>query len=71
MLGTLDDNLAEVRAELTKSSPNPSTESPLGKASKKPDYSQLDVAKAKRLINARENAIKGVKSVLAERRPGL
>jgi hypothetical protein len=72
MLTTLDDILAQVRTELTKlpDSANLASTTLPGKASKKPDYSQLEVAKAKRLITARENAIKAVKAILAEQRPG-
>jgi hypothetical protein len=78
-LGTLDDILADLRAELTNLSET-ATATNAGISAKdisprtpnKPDYSALregdDLAKANRLVCARENAIKSVKSLIARRK---
>jgi hypothetical protein len=77
MLATLDDILADLRAELKELSPVSPIQPPDGggtanrKTAKIPDYSGVDLTKAKRLINAREGAIKSVKSLLAQRRSDL
>lgn len=72
-LRDLDEELARLRAELAASTaPGPAGASDepgsSQSSSKAPDYAPLlvarDVAKAKRLVNARRNAIKGVKSLI-------
>lgn len=72
MLGTLDDVLIELRKELAQSKDDLSKSSTLNGESTllkqaNHDYSTLDLTKAKRLVQARENAIKSVKSLLAKR----
>ncbi|KAF8738498.1 hypothetical protein AX14_011333 [Amanita brunnescens Koide BX004] len=64
-LTSLDDLLGQLRAQLQTRS-NPSAQPDKEKESKKPDYSILDIPKAKRLIAARENSIKSCKSLLAK-----
>lgn len=76
-LTTLDAVLAGLRAEYgdtaepknqsrTTSSEPPKAETPLSK-----DYPNLDLAKGKRLIKARENAIKSVQLLLTKRREAM
>jgi hypothetical protein len=78
-LSTLDDILADLRAELaslpapsTTTSPSTDTKDASPRPPKKPDYTLLkpdeDLAKAKRLLAARENAIKSVKALIANRK---
>ena len=64
-LTSLDDVLSELRTQLQKWS-NPPAQTDKEKAFKKPDYSTLDIPKAKRLIAARENSIKSCKSLLTK-----
>lgn len=79
-LQTLDDLLAENRQQLAAltadSSANGKAPSSTGNVSgtpsvarepKKMDYTNLDVVKAKRLIQARENSIKSVKAAIAKK----
>jgi hypothetical protein len=71
-LTTLDDILAELRAEWTQSSTKDSDSSPTPTpAKKKPEYSTstdvANISKLKRLITARENSIKSVKALLASK----
>ncbi|OBZ69874.1 hypothetical protein A0H81_10258 [Grifola frondosa] len=78
-LSSLDDILASLRAELVQLSSAGSSESatalPRDSATstsrKAPDYASLeeslDIARAKRLVAAREKAIKSVKSSLKAR----
>lgn len=75
-LRSLDDILATLRSELAElTTPTPGDpsgdtghEAPMPVSRKAPDYSSLqeslDLAKAKRLVTARENAIKSVKTAL-------
>jgi hypothetical protein len=82
ILQTLDDLLAQHRSELAALTPKSSEDAERSssltgdsnsRASssqrdvKKPDYKDLDVAKAKRLIQARENSIKSVKALIAKK----
>ncbi|KAF9012503.1 hypothetical protein BDQ17DRAFT_1419885 [Cyathus striatus] len=71
-LRTLDDILADLRAELASLSPEKSStvtpSSSLAVKKTKPDYSNMDVAKIKRLTQARENAINSIKALLAKRK---
>lgn len=67
-LSTLDIILAELRSEY-----NTLTGSDIGETSKESaptskDYSTLDLVKGKRLVKARENAIRNVKLLLVKRR---
>jgi hypothetical protein len=89
MLSTLDDMLADLRAEVQELSLSTSTssadESRTGmishvpeetpKPPKRPDYSSLleegDLPKARRLVNARQNAVKAVKATLAKRKAAI
>ena len=68
-LASLDDILASLRAEL-----NPES-SPSGKKEKKQDYESIrkamDLTKAKRLVGARENAVRAVKRLIAKRNAGI
>jgi hypothetical protein len=64
MLSSLDDLLAQLRSELKREGSSPG--SPADKETKNPDYSNLDLAKTKRLIAARENSIKACKNLLAK-----
>lgn len=63
-LASLDDILASLRAELKANS------APSAKKEKRPDYESIrkekDLAKVKRLVRARENAIKSVKRLIAK-----
>lgn len=73
-LASLDDILLQLRAELAVATASePSTESSSITLSSKPlDYSawiDTDLPRARRLIRAREGAIKAVKAALAKRRP--
>jgi hypothetical protein len=56
------------------SSGAPASEFAEGRRSRQPDYTvmqrDLDIAKARRLIGARESAIKGVKSIVEKRTMG-
>ncbi|KAI0717470.1 ribosomal protein S5 domain 2-type protein, partial [Fomitopsis betulina] len=78
-LTSLDDILMSLRADLARLMADPSkTDSAPAKASvtRKPtDYEalkeSLDISKVKRLVNARENAIKSVKTSLKKRTDGL
>lgn len=82
ILQTLDDLLAQHRSELAALTPKPAEdagpsstliEDSTSRASspqrdvKKPSYKDLDVAKAKRLIQARENSIKSVKALITKK----
>lgn len=64
-LASLDDILASLRAELNV------TSTPSAKKEKKQDYEairkEMDLPKAKRLVGARENAIRNVKGLIAKR----
>ncbi|RDB24838.1 Protein IMPACT [Hypsizygus marmoreus] len=79
LLTTLDAVLAALRAEYSEevATDQPSMSQPgttAGKAadsSTPKDYSDIDLAKAKRLIKARENAIKSVTLLLSKRREGV
>ncbi|GLB37745.1 putative ribosomal protein S5 domain 2-like protein [Lyophyllum shimeji] len=66
-LTTLDSVLAGLRAEYSGAL---STEQSAASASRTApkDYTDVDIEKGRRLIKARENAIKGVKLLLAKRR---
>jgi len=71
-LETLDDLLSVHREKLasltTKEAQSSSTTSDRKRPSaKKPDYKDLDLTKAKRLIQAREAAIKSVKALIAKK----
>lgn len=76
-LRSLDDILASLRSELAEHTPKASSSEPGVNAAseaspaasrKPPDYAglqtSLDLAKVKRLVTARENAIKSVKTLL-------
>jgi len=68
-LQTLDDLLITLRAQLaslTTQSLTSSSSIP-ERNSKKPNYKGMDVAKAKRLIQARENSLKTVKALIAKK----
>ena len=71
-LQTLDDLLTTFRAQLATlttqslTSPTSITERNL----KKPNYKDLDVTKAKRLIQARESSLKSVKVLIAKKSNG-
>jgi hypothetical protein len=64
-LQTLDQSLAEHRAALAGDNNTPNT-------SKSQDYSTLlttvDIAKARRLVNARESAIRSLEALLNDKR---
>ncbi|KAH9485499.1 Protein IMPACT-A [Psilocybe cubensis] len=75
-LRTLDDLLSVQREKLAALNNNESSgtnvpSSPaihaIPRAAKKSDYSGIDLSKAKRLIHARENAIKGVKALISKK----
>ncbi|KAJ2922669.1 hypothetical protein H1R20_g14410, partial [Candolleomyces eurysporus] len=80
LLETLDDLLATLREEhqqlsssTSAATPSSSTDSPQASSSskislRKPNYASLDIAKARRLIRARESAINSVKTLLAKLR---
>lgn len=86
-LTRLDDMLASLRQELsdltqnTESAPGGSTSASdeihnaEGRGSRQPDYTavqrDLDITKAKRLVGARESAVKNVKSLLSKKRTTL
>jgi len=72
-LQTLDDLLTTLRAQLATLTTQSSITSAVIPEwnSKKPDYKVLDVAKAKKLIQARENSLKSVKALLAKKSNGL
>lgn len=78
-LTSLDDILMSLRADLARLMAYPSkTDSAPAKASvtRKPTNYEalkesLDISKVKRLVNARENAIKSVKTSLKKRTDGL
>ncbi len=67
MLSALDEELSSLRSQLNalneggdaSSTPKPPTY---------PDWTIAELAKAKRLVKARENAIKSVKSLIEEKR---
>jgi hypothetical protein len=68
-LQTFDDLLITLRAQLaslTTQSLTTSTSIP-ERISKKTDYKGMDVAKAKRLIQARENSLKSVKALIVKK----
>ena len=68
-LHTLDDLLTTLRAQLASLNAQslPTAASIPDRNSKKPDYKDLDVAKAKRLIQARESSLKSVKALIAKK----
>ena len=76
-LTTLDDILSDLRGDLAKLTASSAMETSddvktsASKTVKKADYSgfhsEPDLAKAKRLISARENAIKSVKLLIAKK----
>jgi hypothetical protein len=70
-LSTLDDILAGLREDYHKLSTNPDSESPPLVVKPKPIYSTLtdvaNITKLKRLVTAREKAIKSVKALLVEK----
>ena len=71
-LQTLDDLLVTLRdqlASLTTQSSTASSSTP-ERNSKKPDYKGMDVVKAKRLIQARENSLRSVKVLIAKKSNG-
>lgn len=75
-LFTLDDILADLRAELATLSSKPGEtageETPPSLKKKPADYSTLsaekDLPKAKRLVGAREKAIKNIKGLIAKQK---
>lgn len=79
-LNTLDALLGELRSEYNNSAPpdtpqsdprssrSDSTNFAIQTTSASKDYSNIDLQKGKRLMKARENAIKSVKLLLAKRR---
>jgi hypothetical protein len=83
LLSTLDDTLANLRSEVQALSA-PASESSTADTTpqgpdeipkpppKKPDYSSLleegDIPRARRLVNARQNAVKSVRATLAKRK---
>ena len=69
-LQTLDDLLITLRAQLATLTTQSLTTSIPERNSKKPDYKCVDVAKAKRLIQARENSLKSVKALIAKKANG-
>ncbi|KAF8070751.1 ribosomal protein S5 domain 2-type protein [Lyophyllum atratum] len=68
-LKILDAVLAGLRAEYSGTSGTDQSTT-AGSSSVSKDYSTIDVEKGKRLVKARENAIKSVKSLLAKRLEG-
>jgi len=71
-LSTLDDILADLRADLTSASTadgNPSRTT--SSSQKKPDYAAMleeaDLSKLKRLVSAREKAVASIKALLAKK----
>lgn len=70
-LQTLDDLLITLRAQLaTLTTQSLTTSSVPERNSKKPDYKDMDISKAKRLIQARENSLKSVKALIAKKANG-
>ena len=72
-LQTLDDLLITLRAQLaslTTQSLTTTSSSVPERSPKKTDYKGMDLAKAKRLIQARENSLKSVKSLIAKKLNG-
>ncbi|KAF8161275.1 ribosomal protein S5 domain 2-type protein [Crassisporium funariophilum] len=71
-LHTLDDLLGDLRAELATLTADSSDATPIGHSTdrgiKKPDYKNLDVSKAKRLVQARESSLKSVKALIAKKK---
>ncbi|KAK0460944.1 uncharacterized protein EV420DRAFT_167527 [Desarmillaria tabescens] len=65
-LSSLDDTLAQLRAELDSLSPD--SDASKVKAPVYPVWTVSDLAKAKRLVKARENAIKSVTTFIEQRR---
>ncbi|KAF8622749.1 hypothetical protein AX15_006839 [Amanita polypyramis BW_CC] len=68
-LTSLDDLLAQLRTQIKQgSTPSPSSDVVIDKdrERKRPDYSNLDLLKAKRLIVSREKSIKSCKSLLSK-----
>ena len=66
-LQTLDVLLDQLRSELAQlTHPDLSTPTDLQSTRKQPNYTDLDVSKTKRLIRARENAVKSVKSLISK-----
>lgn len=68
-LTSLDDLLAGLRSQIKKGT-NPLAPTDKDSECKKPDYSSLDLPKARRLITAREKSIKSCKSLLAKQQIG-
>ncbi|KAF9486016.1 ribosomal protein S5 domain 2-like protein [Pholiota conissans] len=83
ILQTLDDMLAQHRAELTALTPKSEEEqgpsstptdqeassaSSSQRETKKQSYKDMDMTKAKRLIQARENSIKSVKAMIGKKK---
>ena len=71
-LETLDDLLITLRAQLSSLTTQTLTTSSSipERNTKKPDYKGIDAAKAKRLIQARENSLKSVKALIAKKSNG-
>jgi hypothetical protein len=69
-LQTLDDLLITLRAQLASLTTQTTSASIPERNSKKPDYKDMDVAKAKRLVQARENSLKSVKALIAKKSNG-
>ncbi|KAG7449665.1 ribosomal protein S5 domain 2-like protein [Guyanagaster necrorhizus] len=65
-LSSLDDTLAQLRSELDSHSPGAAASKV--KAPVYPVWTMSDLAKAKRLVKARENAIKSVTTLIEQRR---
>lgn len=66
-LQTLDVLLDQLRSDLSQlTHPDSSTPPDLQSTRKQPNYTDLDVPKTKRLIRARENAVKSVKSLISK-----
>ena len=72
-LRSLDDILASLRSELARHTAMDTGAEPSASQAKAPDYTaleeELDLKKAKRLITARENSIKSVKTALRKAKP--
>lgn len=71
-LQTLDDLLITLRSQLTSLTTQSLTTSASipERNSKKPNYEGMDVAKAKRLIKARENSLESVKALIVKKSIG-
>lgn len=67
-LSTLDIILAELRSEYNTLAGTDVGESTRDAAPASKDYSNIDIVKGKRLVKARENAIRNVKLLLAKKR---